>query len=347
MNQVRNHVERIFGPDYLFDPVRDSWRSIVCPEFDATPPFIPLSNLMSFVDISSAVNGDEDALASALLSSQIVEVKQDSSCWMIRRRNPLKLADDPEKRTVFVKPIHYDASEGAIRAFFQRFGPIDKVDRRVFIDGGVAKPRPSVFIVFASVEGANACIASKVSYGSCGNELGDLFLPRITCVSKSAHEAQVAEETEREHDQRYKAAVVKGAAPSGETGSKTNKYLRPGCTLKVTGVNPKTTWSEIKAKLGNLGEFHPELRQQIVLVRVVANGVAYVVCKSPKAATDFTVAFATSKDPGLTAIVPTLSLLTGEEEGKVIAEFPTWTAAKVQKKQQLNERTAAKRAREE
>jgi hypothetical protein len=358
---LQEKVEALFSKSYLFDPARTGWRDRVCPIGTDETPTLPLSTLLGFIEVSTACNDNLNTLAEALAHSKVVEVAKspEGKGYTIRRREPLAADEDPERRTVAVKPIHFSATTDLVKQFFSSFGQVVAIDRRTFIDRGVVKPKPTVLVTFATVEAAEKCIQHPPSHGTvAGDALANLWIPKLTVTRKRDYDNQLAQEAEREFEQQHRNANVQQGGAAAEGSDEVTKFLTKGCTCRASGLAEGMKWENLKSLIGGICP-----PKSIEVVRLAGNGVGYVVFKNGKLATEAAMNYQnplpflrsvtpnpddeklTKQGEKLRSIVPHFALLSGEEEERVIRDYPSWVGNKVQKKREHN--FGGKRPREE
>jgi hypothetical protein len=232
--KLKEAVERVFSKDFLFHRDNRAWHNIVVDE-DGNPIDVECFQLATFSDVAAnaspvpAAMGKE--IASALASSKVVEAKTDASGQVVlRRKERLQLAEDPDLRTVFAKPIHFDATDDQIRGFFSQWGKVEAVERRQYLAGtaGNEKVRPSTFIVFSTIDEAAKCVAAKPSYGKGTTELGSMWIPQLTVVMKQAHETAQSLLIQRgaalqvQHAMAGSSSTVRGRLPAAKASRRTS-----------------------------------------------------------------------------------------------------------------------------
>jgi hypothetical protein len=354
-------IEGAFSAAYLFDAVNYSWRGLVVDtDEDAGGEFQPLDVdaqlLFSFPGVVGACSGSQAAMvaqvADAVKASTVVNVHAAAAdVVVLRRAAALAKNDDPALRTVFARPVHYDATPEQVAAFFAEFGAVERVDRRHFIQSGSERARPSTFVVFATIAGAQACCKGKPSYGGGSTELGGMFVPKLQVMMKADHEhdASVAIANDAAKNARE---VVNAAAAGGADDDETSRFLRPGHTVKMANIPAGSKWADVKAKLGNLGMNQPSLKKKVGVVQIVGS-TGYAFCKTAEVAKMLLLTYTAvlaGEDKSLPekfvadfrAAVPSMTLLDGAEEQEVIKLYPEWAGGKVKRKQILN----SKRGRE-
>lgn len=355
-SELRDAVERAFSDDFLFDSVNRAWRSIVVDD-DGAPQPVDATMLASFTSIATKCSGipaemvkqiAEAVKASKTVAADVSEGDSPTPKVSLRRKKPLLADADPDLRTVFVKPVHYDATDDQIKAFFSTWGKVVAVERRQYLAGsaGTERARPSTFVVFATQAEARKCIAAKPSYGTCNTDLGNLFVPKLVVQMKEAHEAAQSSLIQRaaaNAQTQMAVAAATAATPASAHLDTSSKFLRPNCTVHATGLAKAATWQDIKAKLGNLALSFPELKKKIGVVHVEACE-AYITCKTPEAAQALLVAYASADKANadmakeLKALVPHAALLQGDAEQAYMRQYPDIVAPKANKKVQLNQK---------
>lgn len=359
---IRATVERIFSAQQLFLPSSSRFREMVSPKgASGSPPVIPLVMVLNFNDVKQSVIasnpesiGDEPKqlalLNDALKSSSVVTVsKSEKGTPLVARQQLLRTDEDPNARTIFVKPIHPSASEKEISDFFAPFGVVEKISREVVVEAGGQHFKTGVSVQFATISAAETVSRStSLTYGVLPNLLGNYFVPKITAMMQATHEQNLKEqrakaEAELKREELAKAQrtakaasapAAAGAAPVEEI----KKYLTPGRTLKCSNVPANVTWGQIKAKLGNLALDHPSLKGQIELVRM--EGItAYVILKTVAGAQELLETFNTTLGEfmdDIRRICPALALVAGEEQSNVMRQYPMWASKKFETRVNTN-----------
>lgn len=356
LKQLKAVVDRLFSDEFLFHRDNRAWQAVVT-DADGAPLEVDAVQLGTFTDVANCASivpaTMADEIGAAAASSDVVEVtKHGDGHVTLRRKHPLSLENDPDLRTVFVKPVHYDATDDQIRDFFSAWGKVVGIERRQFLAGtaGAEKVRPSTFVVFSTRAEAEGCVAAKPSYGTGTTPLGALFVPQLTVTMKAAHEAAQAALLQRSSALAARKELADAAAAvAGTAALESNKVLNRRCTCKASDLPAGTTWQTLKAKIGNLSLSHPELKKKIGLVHVDGS-TGYIVCKTPEAAQQLLVAYggigkrqnAAGFAEELRAAVPRLHLLEGAEEDKFVRDYPSLVVGAVQKKVHAN----AKRERD-
>ena len=347
---LRTAIERVFSDDFLFHRDNRAWHAVVVDD-EGEPQDVDAFQLATFSDVASnaslvpAVMVKE--IAAAVEGSAVVAATVEGESVTLKRKAALKPDEDPDLRTLFVKPVHYDATDDQITAFFSKWGTVEAVERRQYLAGaaGSEKVRPSTFVTFKTREQAMACVAAKPSYGACESDLGGLFVPQLQVMTKDAHERAQSAVVQRGAALQVQQAMTGGAAAAVPAADPlgAHKSLRPKCTCKVPGLSADATWQPIKAKLGNLVVSHPELKKKIGLVHV-EDGAAYVVCKTPEAAQTLLVAYGSVSKQNekfaedLRAVVPRLVLCEGDDEAAFIQKYPSLVTGQVAKKVVANQK---------
>lgn len=392
----------LFETKFLVDPCNLHWRNMVMAE-DGRPQPLDPRVLLTFSQVTDVLPLPHNAAALQGLLAAISRLNPQTSPvhllnWAsptdatatptkIIRAAPLDLNLDPDRRTVFVKPVHTDATDADVSTFFSQFGNVERVERRVFIDYGKdAKVRSSVFVVFSTVAEALVCVKAKPSLPLTGVRLADTFLPKLVVTMKQTHDQQAADSADRDFSRAQRDAAEKAELPTSSGNAATavdalmasnvTKFLLPGHTCVIRGLQTNASWSVIKTRLGELCSKEPSLRAKIALVHVVDGGsnlpaTAYVVLRSSQAAQqlltlhrsavcivnatqrgasveDVAAASAALGNPAdpirrladILRFVPSLELASGEEETRVIAQYSEWIAPKVSKKHLDNRHTA-------
>ena len=120
------------------------------------------------------------------------------------------------KRTVMVRPIHPTATEGEISEFFSKYGEVKRTQRHEFTDyrSGEAQTRrkPSVFVIFATVEAADKCIAETPKYAEVKG-IGSHFVPTLQVSRRIEQHVLRGGAVAESHIQR----MAPGTAPAGVT----------------------------------------------------------------------------------------------------------------------------------
>ncbi|CUG24941.1 RNA-binding protein, putative [Bodo saltans] len=378
-------LEKLFSPKYLYDPAHSLLRVIVSPPTtdnesgaaDVVPPLIPLKNLLLHAEISTAVasallsstNGDDESArlnvlsdAAAKAGSVVLVAGGEQQQPMIRRRAFLLSSEDPALRSVFVRPIHPEASTGEVISFFSHFGAIEEVTQRGENQKGSGSVlSASAVLVFETEDGARACVdastSKKLSYGTLPTPLAQRFVPKLTAKLLNDHLESVAEQSRVAEQKQLHANIIEarkelatttsssstsggGAATSSTSNPfEVKRYLPAGRTLKCMNLPENVSWQEIKAHFGNLSLSQPVLKGAMTLVKIVdassttsssvfKTRTALLVFKSAAAVEHLvaTYSLATMEYMDkIRALCPTLAHLTAEEETWVRAQYPAWT----------------------
>jgi RNA recognition motif-containing protein len=377
---VVDALETLFSAKYLFDPAHSLLRVMVSPPVDETaassaalPPLIPLKNLLLHAEIATAIasvvpaNSDDDAAKLTILqdaatkTSHVVLVEDAANKQlMVRRRAFLRADEDPALRSVFVRPIHPEATSAEVIAFFSPFGEIEEVTQRVGQKGAGSVLSASAVIVFSTEEGARACAnasaSKKLSYGASSTPLAQYFIPKISAKLLNDHLESVVEQVRVAEQKQLHANIIEArkdlaAATAGSSSGtdattslsssssnpfEVKRYLAAGRVLKCDNLPEGTTWQEIKAHFGNLSLSQPVLKGAMTLVKIVeantspvlTTRTALLVFKSPAAVEHLvaTYSLATMEYMNkIRALCPTLARLSAEEEAWVRAQYPVWT----------------------
>jgi RNA recognition motif-containing protein len=380
---VVDALETLFSAKYLFDPAHSLLRVVVSPPVDDTaassaalPPLIPLKNLLLHAEIATAIasvvpaNGEDDAAKVTILqdaatkASHVVLVEDAANKQlMVRRRAFLRADEDPALRSVFVRPIHPEATSAEVIAFFSPFGAVEEITQRVGQKGAGSVLSASAVLVFSTEEGARACAnasaSKKLSYGASSTPLAQYFIPKITAKLLNDHLESVVEQVRVAEQKQLHANIIEArkdlaaatsagsssgtdattslsSSPSSSNPFEVKRYLAAGRTLKCDNLPEGTTWQEIKAHFGNLSLSQPVLKGAMTLVKIVeANAspvlttrTALLVFKSPAAVEHLvaTYSLATMEYMNkIRALCPTLARLSAEEEAWVRAQYPVWT----------------------
>ena len=363
--QVKDTVEQLFSAAHLFHPHHRRFRESVSPKgATGTPPSIPLINVLNVHEVKQTIVaadpeslGDDkrqlDILFEALSGSSIVSVSRTAAgTAVVARKEFLRDEEDPVARTVFVKPIHGSATDKEIRDFFASYGTIEKIDRQVFVEAGEQRFKTGVSIQFSNVKAAETVAAAHLSYGVLPSVLGNYFVPKITAMMQAAHDQNTREHQLKEEAEQRRAQLAKASTPAASTSaaaaavSEIKKFLTPGRTLRCVNVPANTTWSVIKANLGNLSLDHPNLKGKIELVRVEdSTCTAFIIMKTPEAARDLLNAFNFTVGDfilDIRRVCPNLALISGDDEKNVMRQYPLWASRKCEARVVEN----AKRQRE-
>jgi hypothetical protein len=350
-NPLLGLVESHFSDTFLFDPSHKHWRDILT----QNEGWVDLAAMSSFVDLANACGFDVVGRIGPLIaSSEVLESRTVDDRVQVRRKVAIDANANPDARTIFTKPIHTDATNEQIKQFFEKWGKVASVERRYFAHldletkAVTQKARPSCFVVFETAEGANACLAAKPSYGTLPDALGSLFVPRLTVATKDGYEQRMSDVAEKDHQQIQRKnlmGVADAATKGGPPEAPRPKMMQVGACVKAIGLAEGTTWMDVKCRLGNLAINDPQLKNSIVQCKEAKNGTeCYLVMRSPDAAnlliTTYTVAISAAKGTDgflkkmreLREKVPGLVKVTGEEEARIMQEYPTWTGGQPIKK---------------
>lgn len=379
----------LFSAKYLYDPAHDLLRMIVSPADHAEmkePPLIPLKNLLYHAEIAAVVaalvpqDADEgkklealEEAASSTAGIHVTKIKREGesdAVAMVRRGAFLRPEEDPALRSVFVRPVHPDATAEEISSFFSSFGPVEDVTQRT--KSGAVMAAAAV-IVFASVDAARACVAASanksLTYGALPTPLGQHFIPKLTAKMIGDHLQQVAEqarvaeqkqlhsnivEARRELDaaaseKRTEASLSEAATSSSPFEVK--RVLAAGKTLKCENLPDGVTWQEIKANLGNLSLSQPVLKGAVSLVHILEKGgggrgsgsssslfptrTAIVVFKTSAAVEQLITMYSLASFEYMDVIrkiCPKLGRLTDQQETWVRAQYPNWMEKQTESK---------------
>lgn len=364
---VLEALEVLFSAKYLFDPAHSLLRVVFSPDSsgEELPPLVPLRNLLLHSEIAAAVNAaiadsdDEDVklalLKDAASRATSVELVSSGSSAdanqrdLIRRKAFLRPEEDPALRSVFVRPVHPDATTAEIASFFGAFGAVEDVTQRVGLKGSGSVLSASAVVVFTTVEGARACAEASakksLSYGSTTVPLAMHFIPKLVAKMLRDHQETVAEQVRVAEQKQLHANIVEArkdlsdvsAAPSASFEWK--RQLPVGRTLKCDNLPAHVSWEQIKANIGNLSLSQPVLKGALSLVRIVEGGnaspfaarTALLVFKSPEAVEHLVATYSLATIDyieKIRALCPTLSRLTPAEESWVRSQYSSWTDGK-------------------
>ena len=269
-------------------------------------------------------------------------------------------ADTPDARTVFASPIHFRATEAEIAAFFAQWGAVAAVARRRFVERGVAKLRPSVFVMFATKRDAEHCAASRPSYGECATALASMWVPRLTVTLKGhplCRDALADEEAKAgggAQGQGQGQGQPHADAAADNAAATHRRLLERGRVCVARGVAADVPQGEVHSRLGSIRGATDAI--DIVFMppaagaAVGAGKVAFVYCTSRAAATTLLSCYGrvfSANEPygaALSKAVPQLELCRDDEEELAMQLYPEAVAARTQKKM---ERNAKRRQRDD
>ena len=346
---LRQAVEEAFSDEFLFEPANKVWRDMVTDHSTGAPKSIDPQMLLSFPSIVQFCSGTPTSMSEQILAAVKDSPIAEAGEKLIRRRSMLKPEDNPEKRTVFVKPIHADATDDDVMTFFAQCGTVTRVSRRHVPAGHTSKAHTLFFVTFKTVDEARTCCENPPQYTVPTCPLSALWIPTVTAVFRAEYESLSATMAVRASERQIRDTIARGGPPAGV---ETKQFLKPNHTVTVHDVPSGVTWSQLKAKLGNLSLNYPSLRGKIGLVRIVGDGRAFVICKTEEAAQALLVTFQQQVIPGsdagrfideLKKIAPRMNLCQGDEEAIVMKNYAEWVTPKVQHAQAQNQ----KRTREE
>lgn len=354
MSRLAAAVDHVFGDEFLFETNNQSWLATVVDPSTGKAKDVDPSLILSFPKIALECASADGAkmlielgkLVQSGATTNVVLSPGADDAMFFRRKTPLDFALHPDKRTVFVKPIHYGASEQIISDFFSAFGTVERVERRQYAEGSHLKVRPSVFVVFKTQQDALKCVNAKPTYGKLPTDLGNMFVPALTVLMKGAQDT--IDEMERG------GAPAANASSSSATAVESTKFLQKGCSLQIKSFQSSTSWRDVKMKLGNLAINQPGLKNKITLVFADATkGRCFVFMKDASSAQALVLCYLnaiSSKNDdahfveGLKEVVPSLEVVSDEKDEKWLQEqYAKFSNAKVVAKQEKNK----KRLREE
>ncbi len=223
-----------------------------------------------------------------------------------------------------------------------------------------------MFVVFATEESARNCVRDKPAFPRTNDSLTNIFIPKLVVTMKNVVEAQEAEAAEKEFAKVQKEALEAAATGQLHTSSAApaalplapqpvTKFLQPKHTCVVR--NTRAGWAQIKSLIGELCSCDDQLSSNDVALVNVEGTTGYVVMRSSHAAERLvekfravTAHFAAAQQQGSTTTfgekvaridkllqaVPSLQLLSGDEEEGVMKKYPQWVAPRVSKKKGLN-----------
>ena len=150
-------------------------------EFARNPAGCPLERFRVFGGVLANATPEEVKDAFPEGSSDVVAV--DAATGLIR---PVRTPSEDNhifRRTVFVQPIPFYAVDNDITTFFSKWGKIEKLQRREWMDykdprNPVLRKKPSVFVVYRTREEADKCVASTPTFAAATG-LGRHFIPAL------------------------------------------------------------------------------------------------------------------------------------------------------------------------
>lgn len=171
-----------------------------------------------------------------------------------------------DERTVFASPIHFKATDAEITSFFSQFGTVSSVERRRYLVRGVAKLRPSVFVMFATKDEAQKCVAAKPSYGRVPSALGQMFVPHLIVSMKGDPVTRdaISDETEKaekvdslasnshNHNDHGDGSANGGAGAGGGGGPSHRRLIQRGLICVARGVPHDIPARDVQSKLGSI-----------------------------------------------------------------------------------------------
>ena len=197
MDDLLLAVESLFSDETLFDPYRTTWRMKVAPSQTETP-LVSLQGVLHLLPQELQTVGSVEDVAECLKKSPILRVeRKEDGTWYVARVHPLLEKNNPSHRTIFAKPIHFQATDSDIAAFFSVFGAVEKVSRSSLfeVSSGQEKKRLFCSIQFSTVEAAAACLKHPPSYGTLSpvGSIGQHFVPVLSVFSHKEFTARQAE----------------------------------------------------------------------------------------------------------------------------------------------------------
>ena len=332
-------LRRTFSEAYLFDDSHSAWKQMQ----EEQDGWVFVSQFEAFPEIVEACE-DLNELVQVAKRLEDFEVNPENTA--IRRKTPLDESKNPALRTLFVKPIHVNATEEEISSFFSSYGTVERVEKSFFLDYDLRSNqlkrlyKSSAFLQFSSVEEAQQCYETKPQLGQLNN-FGDYFLPRLQYEFKKDYEELLADKKEANELRRQRETLIQTLSPDEhEREVSIKKFVQDNSILKL--LNPPTgvTWRAIKTVLSELvkGKCH------ITYVREDTEGhVVYLYMKTAKAASILLDAYRSARDSTrlrTRRVAPMMELCTGDEELEAQERFLKEENERIQKKITRNEKRA-------
>eukprot|EP00759_Apiculatamorpha_spiralis_P025349 PhF_6_TR28335/c0_g1_i1/m.42004 len=317
---ARNLIENFLSDDYLFNEDNASWRAL----FESRNGTIPLSQFMSFAEVSRLV-GSPQELVNALKGSQKVTLVDETS---VRRQVSFDPTKDPSLRTVFIKPIHEHAKDEDIKQFIAKFNvtPL-RVTRKTFTSFDPQsrqqsqKKKPSALVELKTIEDAKKlCDLSQqglLSYGSLGN-MGDRFLPKLTASMKSDQTPDDAAESPKQQHPDSPAAQLSSTSTTPVALKPPIKPAPDGAILVVP--NSKSDWKGVRDAVAKVCKGVSSIVYAKQIASPQGGNRTYLIMKTAAGAQHILKEYHSFlQDIG--AVVPSIELCVGDEESNVRHAF--------------------------
>lgn len=260
--------------------------------------------------------------------------------------------DDVDSRSIFATPVHYRANEQQISDFFSSYGRVIAVERRKFVERGLEKLRPSVFVTFQTRDMAMACVAAKPTYGTCTSQLGGMFVPRLSVSMKGDPLCRdaIADEAAKAAGALSSTALAGGAAAAASSAADDNNKGDPfhrilnqrGFCLAARGIPTTVPQNEVHSRLGALNGARDAIDICFMPATTELLRVCYVYCKSEQATKDLLMAYKrvfNNNEPykvSLERSVPELERLQGAEEEVAMKLYSVAVEARTKAKMEKN-----------
>eukprot|EP00754_Rhynchopus_humris_P036735 Rhum_TRINITY_DN18829_c0_g1::Rhum_TRINITY_DN18829_c0_g1_i1::g.168548::m.168548 len=216
-------------------------------EFARNPEGCPLERFRVFGGVLANATPEEVKDAFPEGSSDVVAV--DAATGLIRPVRTPSADNHIFRRTVFVQPIPFYAVDNDITTFFSKWGKIEKLQRREWMDykdprNPVLRKKPSVFVVYRTKEEADKCVESKPTFAAATG-LGRHFIPELHV------------EIRKSVDPDENAAIPKAPAaietPAASAAADTlhlsytaKQNIVAGFVVTVSGIPRSASWRDIR-----------------------------------------------------------------------------------------------------
>uniref|UniRef100_A0A7S4JH99 RRM domain-containing protein n=1 Tax=Paramoeba aestuarina TaxID=180227 RepID=A0A7S4JH99_9EUKA len=226
-------------------------------------------------------------------------------------------------RTIFVRPIHHNASDEDVKAFFQAYGEVEALERFSTYKKANGLPN-SAFITYATEESAAHVIKAKLSYGKIDG-IGNHFIPKLFVCSKAEYEQRQEDEVELKKAKKLRDQAEAADKPAKEAKTEKKPQIGENCVLKASGIPENYTWGAIKA---TLGDYVKGIAHISFVVHEVDKHQAYIVMKTPEGVAAALKIFNEKDHPQAARLhkaLPELIQLEGDEEATFRENFSKGT----------------------
>ncbi|KAG8342875.1 RNA-binding protein [Trypanosoma vivax] len=261
--------------------------------------FVPLETILTFNRVNAHTR-DAKELADALRPSEKLVLSEDG--LMVRRKDPLPESIQTDAQTVYVRPLPPTATLEELTEFFGKHGSVQAVWRRYFPGKKDAPPesrtKPSVFVVFSTVEEAEAFKNAPPKHGDV----------QLVAEMKTAYLERKAEEIAAK---KKSTGAQKQARSSSANDARKTPSMPLGSSYSVSGCGEMESFSTVKGlwpaeeQKGIRYVFMPDKENALLIFQDATTGEKMVSDLKQRGTT-------------LNAKQPEVKKLEGDEEAKLL-----------------------------